>query len=178
MPELCGIPLKVFCSFYGTPFFLRKARCNTKFIFFIKRVVCATKKECYYGKKTAKKLGLETSLLGFGCMRFPLTEAGKIDEIQSQEMLDYALASGVNYFDTAYMYYDNESEFFLGKAMEKHDRASFFLATKLPVWILKDRQDTRKVVEEQLRRLRTDYIDFYLLHTLDRQKWDIVLGKR
>lgn len=126
-------------------------------------------------KSQLKNLGLETSRLGFGCMRFPLTEAGKIDEIQSQEMLDYALASGVNYFDTAYMYHDSESEAFLGKAMEKHDRAAFFLATKLPVWILKDRQDTRKVVEEQLRRLRTDYIDFYLLHTLDRQKWDIVL---
>ncbi len=63
-------------------------------------------------KRQLKKLNSETSLLGFGCMRFPLTEAGKIDEIQSQEMLGYALAGGVNYFDTAYMYHDGESEAF------------------------------------------------------------------
>lgn len=122
-----------------------------------------------------RNLGLETSLLGFGCMRFPTTPEGKIDEIQSQEMLDYALAQGVNYIDTAYFYHEGESESFLGKALEKHPRSSYFLATKLPVWLLKDGEDTRRVVEEQLRRLRTDYIDFYLLHTLDRKKWNIVL---
>lgn len=126
-------------------------------------------------KRQFENLGLETSLLGFGCMRFPLTKEGTIDEEQSQKMIDYALANEVNYIDTAYFYHDGESESFVGKALEKYDRSSYFLATKLPVWILKDRQETKKVVEEQLRRLRTDYIDFYLLHTLDRKKWDIVL---
>lgn len=126
-------------------------------------------------KRQFENLGVETSLLGFGCMRFPVTEEGKIDEEQSQKMIDYALTNGVNYIDTAYFYHDGESESFVGKALEKYDRSSYFLATKLPVWILKDRQETKKVVEEQLRRLRTDYIDFYLLHTLDRKKWDIVL---
>lgn len=126
-------------------------------------------------KRQLENLGIETSLLGFGCMRFPLTAEGKIDEVQSQEMIDYALASGVNYIDTAYFYHDGESEVFLGKALKNHDRASYYVATKLPVWILKDRQDTRKVVEEQLSRLGTEYIDFYLLHTLDRKKWDIAL---
>lgn len=126
-------------------------------------------------KRQLKNLGLDVSLLGFGCMRFPLTLEGKIDEIQSQKMIDYALDHGVNYIDTAYFYHDGESESFLGKALQKHERKSYFLATKLPVWILKDRQDTRKVVEEQLHRLGTEYIDFYLLHTLDRKKWDVVL---
>ncbi|WP_304507681.1 aldo/keto reductase [Anaerotignum sp.] len=126
-------------------------------------------------KRQFENLGVETSLLGFGCMRFPVTEDGKIDEEQSQKMIDYALANGVHYIDTAYFYHDGESESFVGKALEKYDRSSYFLATKLPVWILKDRQETKKVVEEQLHRLRTDYIDFYLLHTLDRKKWDIVL---
>lgn len=126
-------------------------------------------------KRQLKNLGIETSLLGFGCMRFPLTADGKIDELLSQKMIDYALANGVNYIDTAYFYHDGESESFLGNALKKYERTSYFLATKLPVWILKDRLDTKKVVEEQLQRLGTDYIDFYLLHTLDRKKWNIVL---
>jgi len=121
------------------------------------------------------KLGIETSLLGFGCMRFPLMEDGSIDEAKSQEMIDYAMENGVNYMDTAYFYHEEQSEPFVGKALEKYARSSYFLATKLPVWTLKSREDVRRVVEEQLRRLRTDYIDFYLLHTLDRKKWDVVL---
>lgn len=126
-------------------------------------------------KRKLNNIGVETSLLGFGCMRFPVTENGMIDAMQSQAMIDYALAKGVNYIDTAYFYHEGESETFLGKALKKHDRQSYFLATKLPVWILKNRQETRKVVEEQLQRLNTEYIDFYLLHTLDRKKWDVVL---
>ncbi|WP_313529629.1 aldo/keto reductase [Anaerotignum sp.] len=126
-------------------------------------------------KRKLDNLGVDTSLLGFGCMRFPVKPDGLIDQAQSQQMIDYALANGVNYIDTAYFYHDGESESFLGEALKKHDRQSYFLATKLPVWILKDRQETRKVVEEQLKRLNTGYIDFYLLHTLDRKKWDVVL---
>lgn len=127
-------------------------------------------------KRLLEKLETEVSLLGFGCMRFPLTAEGTIEEVQSQEMIDYALANGVNYIDTAYFYHDGQSETFVGKALQKYERSSYYLATKLPVWILNDTLDTRKVVEEQLRRLNTDYIDFYLLHTLDRKKWDIVLN--
>lgn len=126
-------------------------------------------------KRKLDNLGVDTSLLGFGCMRFPVKPDGLIDQAQSQQMIDYALANGVNYIDTAYFYHDGESESFLGEALKKHGRQSYFLATKLPVWILKDRQEARKVVEEQLKRLNTGYIDFYLLHTLDRKKWDVVL---
>lgn len=119
-----------------------------------------------------EKLGIETSLLGFGCMRFPKRSDGKIDEEQAQEMLDAALEAGVNYIDTAYPYHNGESEPFLGRALKKHDRSSFFLATKLPVWLVKSVEDAERIFEEQLSRLQTDYIDFYLLHAMDKERWD------
>ena len=120
-------------------------------------------------------LKIETSLLGFGCMRLPTFEDGKIDEIQAQEMIDFALSQGITYIDTAYFYHEKQSEPFVGRALEKYQRSSYYLATKLPVWILKDRADTRRVIEEQLKNLRTEYIDFYLLHTMDKKKWEAVL---
>ncbi len=108
-------------------------------------------------------------------MRFPTCEDGSINEPEAEKMLDYALANGVTYIDTAYFYHDGASEPFVGKVLEKHDRKSYYLATKLPTWILKDGQDTLRVFQEQLQRLRTEYIDFYLLHTLNKEKWDNVL---
>lgn len=80
--------------------------------------------------RTLEKLGIETSLLGFGCMRFPVTAEGKIDEIQAEKMMDAALAAGVNYIDTAYPYHGGESETFVGKVLEKYPRDSYYLATK------------------------------------------------
>ena len=124
-------------------------------------------------KRMMENIGAEVSLLGFGGMRFPLKD-GKIDRAAASEMLDEALANGVTYFDTAYYYHDGESEDFYGEAMEKHDRSKFCFATKLPVWEVKERADVRRFVEEQLRRLRTDYIDFYLLHALDQSRWESV----
>lgn len=120
-------------------------------------------------------IGAEVSLLGFGGMRFPTKKDGKIDRAAAAEMIDEAMKNGVNYYDTAYFYHNEESEDFYGEALEKHDRDKFYLATKLPVWILKDREDTRTIVEEQLRRLRTDHIDFYLLHALNKGRWDAVV---
>ena len=84
-----------------------------------------------------EKLGIETSLLGFGCMRFPTNAEGKINRELAQEMLDKAIAAGVNYIDTAYPYHNGESELFVGEALKKYDRASYYLATKLPVWFVK-----------------------------------------
>lgn len=110
-------------------------------------------------KRKLEKLGIETSLLGFGCMRFPVTADGKIDEPVAEEMLDKAIAAGVNYFDTAYPYHNGESEPFVGKALKKYDRKSFYLATKLPCWKVETREDAEKIFEEQLMRLQTDYID-------------------
>lgn len=125
-------------------------------------------------KRKMETIGAEVSLLGFGGMRFPTKEDGKIDREQAAKMLDHALANGVNYFDTAYYYHDGESEDFYGEALSKHDRDSFYLATKLPVWEVKEQADVRKFMEEQLRRLRTDHIDFYLLHALDKGRWENV----
>ena len=125
--------------------------------------------------RTFDKLKIETSLLGFGCMRFPTTTEGTIDEKAAQEMLDKAIAAGVNYIDTAYPYHNGESEPFVGRALKKYDRNSFYLATKLPVWDVKEPEDAKKIFEKQLERLQTDYIDFYLLHALNRDRFKQVL---
>ncbi|MGF7143538.1 hypothetical protein HNQ56_001965 [Anaerotaenia torta] len=118
------------------------------------------------------KLGVETSLLGFGCMRFPKNEDGSIDEARSEKMMDYAYRNGVNYFDTAYAYHEGNSEIFTGKALEKYDRESYYLATKLPCWKVKKTEDVMALFEEQLTKLNKDYIDFYLLHSLGREGFD------
>lgn len=117
-------------------------------------------------KRKLEKLGIEASLLGFGCMRFPVTADGKIDEPEAERMLDKAIAAGVNYIDTAYPYHNGDSEPFVGKVLKKYDRHSFYLATKLPCWKVASREDAEKLFEEQLERLQTDYIDFYLMHAL------------
>lgn len=118
-------------------------------------------------KRKLEKLGIETSLLGFGCMRFPVTKEGKIDEAEAEKMIDKAIAAGVNYIDTAYPYHNGESEPFVGKVLQKYPRESFYLATKLPVWLVETKEDIERIFAEQLERLQTDYIDFYLLHAMD-----------
>lgn len=127
-------------------------------------------------KRKLEKLGIETSLLGFGCMRFPVTAEGKINEPEAEKMLDKAIVSGVNYIDTAYPYHGGESEPFVGKVLKKYDRYSFYLATKLPVWKVEALEDVDKILEEQLQRLQTDYIDFYLMHALSKERWDKMLA--
>lgn len=126
-------------------------------------------------KRKMEKLGIETSLLGFGCMRFPTTPEGKIDEQRAQAMLDKAIAEGVNYIDTAYPYHNGESEPFVGKALKKYDRSSFYLATKLPLWSVNSIDDAKRIFEDQLSRLQTDYIDFYLLHAVNKERWDVMV---
>lgn len=114
-----------------------------------------------------KNTDLEISLLGLGCMRLPRLDPEKpaIDDARAKEMLDYALANGVNYIDTAYMYHEGDSERFLGEALAGRDRASYYLADKMPVWMAKEPGDVEKIFNDQLRKLKTDYIDFYLLHS-------------
>ena len=84
--------------------------------------------------RSFEHLGIKTSLLGFGCMRFPTLPDGSINEIEAERMLDLAISAGVTYFDTAYPYHGGHSEPFLGKVLKKYPRDSFYLATKLPVW--------------------------------------------
>ena len=122
-------------------------------------------------KRKMENLGIETSLLGFGCMRFPVTAEGKIDEPLAEQMMDKAIEAGVNYIDTAYPYHGGESETFVGKVLSKYDRSSFYLATKLPCWNVKEKEDVMKLFEEQLGKLQTDYIDFYLMHALNKDSF-------
>lgn len=119
-------------------------------------------------------LGVEASLLGFGCMRFPMKD-GRIDEAEAEKIMDMAIAEGVNYIDTAYPYHDGESEPFVGRVLKKYDRKSFYLATKLPIWKVEKAEDVEQIFNEQLERLGVDYIDFYLLHAVDLEKWHKVL---
>jgi len=122
-------------------------------------------------KRKMEKNGIETSLLGFGCMRFPVTTEGKINEPEAEKMLDKAIAAGVNYIDTAYPYHNGDSEPFVGRVLKKYDRSSFYLATKMPPWAVENLDDAKKVFAKQLERLQTDYVDFYLLHAMNKSDW-------
>lgn len=122
-------------------------------------------------KRKMENLGIETSLLGFGCMRFPTDGEGKIDREQAKAMLEKALAAGVNYIDTAWPYHGGESELFVGEVLREHPRDSFYLATKLPLWDVKSLADVDRIFNRQLEKLQTDYIDFYLMHAVNRDRW-------
>ena len=113
-----------------------------------------------------KASGNKLSVLGLGCMRFSR------DKAETERMILTAIEGGVNYFDTAYIY--PNSEVTLGKILEKHNkRKDVYIATKMPVFICKGAEDFDKYFNEQLRRLQTDYIDYYLLHNLpDFSRWD------
>lgn len=110
------------------------------------------------------------SLLGFGCMRLPLVQQGKpdIDYALAQKLIDYAYAHGVNYYDTAYMYHDGLSEQFIGQALRKYPRESYFLADKMPAWQITKEEQVDEIFQDQLRRCGVDYFDFYLCHGLDK----------
>lgn len=121
------------------------------------------------------KMDETPSLLGFGCMRFPETEDGHIDEEKAQNLLEYAMDHGVTYIDTANPYHNGESEPFVGRILKNHERNTFYLATKLPMWDIKTLDDAKAIFTSQLERLQVDYIDFYLLHALDKAKWDTIV---
>ncbi|NCB91325.1 MAG: aldo/keto reductase [Clostridia bacterium] len=125
-------------------------------------------------RRKMENLGIETSLLGFGCMRFPTLADGKIDEVTAEKMLDEAMASGVTYYDTAFPYHDGDSEPFVGRVLDKYDRSSYYLATKLPIWMVESKENAREIFEKQLKRLNKDYIDFYLIHALDKERFQKV----
>ena len=109
-------------------------------------------------------------LLGLGTMRFPLIEGSSdpadIDVNKVEEMLDYAMDNGVNYFDTAYPYHASQSEIVLGKLLKKYPRESFYLATKFPGHQILSSYDPETVFEDQLRKCQVEYFDFYLLHNV------------
>lgn len=110
--------------------------------------------------------GEEVSLLGFGAMRLPTAENGTVDRAKAGEIVDRLYKAGVNYFDTAYVYHQGESEEFLGEALAKYPRESFYLATKTPGHLINPDYDPAEAFERQIKRCRTDYFDFYLLHNV------------
>lgn len=117
---------------------------------------------------------LPISSLGFGAMRLPIVggDPARIDEEAATAMVHEAVAAGVNYVDTAWPYHAGQSERFLGKVLGGGLRAKVQLATKCPVWEVKAAADLDRLLDAQLERLRTDRIDFYLLHALDGRRWD------
>lgn len=115
--------------------------------------------------------GLKVSALGFGCMRFPVKD-GHIDGPEAEKLLLRAYEGGVNYFDTAYNYHNMESEPFVGKVFSKLPRDTYYLATKFPTWKPESPEDVKGIFDFQLKNLQTDHVDFYLLHALNRERWE------
>jgi len=115
----------------------------------------------------------KVSRLGFGCMRLP-EKNGSIDYEESLKMAEYALENGINYFDTAYIYNSGESEEFVRQALNKFGRDKIFVADKLPMFYVNDEADFQKYLDEQLERLGTDYIDYYLFHCLNPSFFNIM----
>jgi hypothetical protein len=119
--------------------------------------------------------GEKISRLGMGNMRLPTIggEMGPIDEQKALDIIDFVYKSGVNYFDTAYMYHGGESERFVGRALARYPRDSFFLASKMPDAPLREGRTPEDVFEEQLQKCGVEYFDFYLLHNLNEGSYDI-----
>lgn len=124
--------------------------------------------------RNIETLGAAPSLLGYGCMRFPTLDDESIDEPQARRLLDRAIEGGVNYFDTAYFYHKGASENFMSRALAQYPRGSYYLTSKLPTVLVYDLDEARRIFDEQWERLDRTYLDFYLLHNLNGERWRLL----
>ena len=124
--------------------------------------------------------GREVSLLGYGCMRFPTYETDELDNRgrkikaidmkKSQEIIDYAIANGINHFDTAWNYHNEKSAVAIGQMLKKYPRESFTLANKMPGWLITGPEKAQELFDEQLRRCDVEYFDYYLCHAISEKE--------
>ena len=123
---------------------------------------------------TMGKLGIQASAFGLGCMRFngPASGDSIIDEQKAVGLIRRAIDGGVTYLDTAYVYLDRTSETVLGKALRDGYRDRVTVATKMPMEYVHNRAEMEALLAEELKKLQTDHIDFYLMHGINRQKWE------
>ena len=124
--------------------------------------------------RTMGKLGIQTSAFGLGCMRFngAASEDSVIDEEKAIRLIRQAIDGGVTYLDTAYVYLDKTSEIVLGKALRDGYRDRVNIATKMPAEFVHNREEMEALLESELKKLQTDHIDFYLMHGINREKWE------
>jgi uncharacterized protein len=122
------------------------------------------------------KLDWKASALGFGTMRLPTigSDQAKVNEPETVNLIRYAIDKGVNYIDSAFTYHDGNSEIALGKALKGKYREKAKIATKMPVFQVQNREDLDKILNLQMQRLDTDFIDFYLFHSLNKALWSNV----
>jgi len=121
-------------------------------------------------------LDVEVSALGFGAMRLPIVDndSSKIDQEEAIKMIRHGIDNGINYVDTAWPYHGGESEKVVGKALKNGYREQVYLATKLPIWECKEKEDLDRIFNKQLEKLDVESVDFYLLHALDEGHWQTV----
>ena len=122
------------------------------------------------------KLDWEVSVLGFGAMRLPTidNDPAQIDEEEATRIMRYGIDHGINYVDTAYPYHGGQGEPVVGRILQDGYRERVKVATKLPCWLVKNVSDFDRLLDEQLERLQTDHIDFYLLHSLRDPTWPLM----
>lgn len=122
--------------------------------------------------------GKKVSSLGFGTMRLPMLDDGKIDEAQTAEMMKTAIENGVNYFDTAYPYHGGEAEKVIGKILKQYPRDSYYLATKYPGHQIAESFNPAETFEEQLDKCGVEYFDYYLLHNVYENSIDTYMNPK
>ena len=124
--------------------------------------------------RTMGKLGIQASAFGLGCMRFngPASGDSVIDEGKAISLIRRAIDGGVTYLDTAYVYLNRTSEIVLGKALLDGYRDRVTIATKMPMEAVHNREEMQALLDSELKKLQTDHIDFYLMHGINKEKWE------